>query len=60
MIAVSALMTRPLTRPVWVPWLCAEVASRSHTLAVQSADPVTANLHSKTRLAVSPSSHLPS
>ena len=46
MIAVSALMTSPLTRPVWVPCVCAEVASRSQTLAVQSADPVTANLHS--------------
>ena len=43
-MAVSPLITRPLTRPVCVPCVCAEVASRSHTLAVQSAEPVTANL----------------
>ena len=45
-MAVSPLITRPLTRPVCVPCVCAEVASRSHTLAVQSAEPVTANLRS--------------
>lgn len=41
---MSPLMTRPLTRPVCVPCACPDEASRSHTLAVQSADPVTANL----------------
>ena len=56
---MSALMTSPLTRPVWVPCVCAEVASRSQTLAVQSADPVTANLHDGTHLAVSYFSHPP-
>ena len=46
-------MTSPLTRPVCVPCVCADVASRSQTLAVQSADPVTANLHGRTCPAIS-------